>query len=297
MKNRKHHVILTAKRLFIEKGFAHTSVQDIIEESNISKGTFYNYFSSKNDCIIAILQLAKDEELMRRQELMLGENPANKDIFVKQILLSFQINREYNLLPIFESIFHSTDIALREFVNELYLQELTWIKQRFIDIYGKQAKPYATDCAIIFYGTVKQFIHTWKSYKKENVHYDQIIRFTLKRIDVVMNDLLQSHDHLFKDPLLFKAYKNSDRMPSKQELVLQLQQFQHHVKLAKLLFSHIEEYIQFLIDELTQDKPRASIIKTIIPPFRKAFDQTPFEKDAQQLSIGIWKLFDNKTEN
>ena len=54
MNNKKHQVLLTAQRLFIEKGFAATSVQDIINESKISKGTFYNYFSSKNECIIAI---------------------------------------------------------------------------------------------------------------------------------------------------------------------------------------------------------------------------------------------------
>lgn len=48
MNKRKKHVMDKAHELFIENGFQHTSIQDILAASNISKGTFYNYFSSKN---------------------------------------------------------------------------------------------------------------------------------------------------------------------------------------------------------------------------------------------------------
>lgn len=291
MKARKQHVVLTAKRLFLEKGFVHTSVQDIIEESNISKGTFYNYFSSKNDCIIAILQLAKDEEVTRRHELMIGADFSKKDIFIKQILLSFQINQEFNLLPIFETIAHSSDLELRRFVNDLYLKELSWIKKRLIDIYGKEANPYSADCAIILYGMVKQMIHTWRSYKKENINYYQLIEYAMNRIDTIIHHLIESKETFFKDPLLLKVNRTQS-VPSKKKLIDELIQFHDIVRHHNQLSTDTEEYIQFLIDDLNNDAPRASIIKTVLPSFRKAFEQSPYEKSAQKLSINIWRFID-----
>lgn len=47
MHERKKQVLRAAHQLFIDKGFHQTSINDIIEYSDISKGTFYNYFSSK----------------------------------------------------------------------------------------------------------------------------------------------------------------------------------------------------------------------------------------------------------
>ena len=56
MNDRKQHVIKMAHQLFIERGFQNTSIQDILEYSGISKGTFYNYFSSKNELLIALFK-------------------------------------------------------------------------------------------------------------------------------------------------------------------------------------------------------------------------------------------------
>lgn len=44
-------VIDTAMRMFIEKGFEHVSVDEIITEAAISKGTFYHYFESKDEIL------------------------------------------------------------------------------------------------------------------------------------------------------------------------------------------------------------------------------------------------------
>lgn len=56
MNERKKHVAETALKLFQEKGIQHTSIQDIVKAASISKGTFYNYFTSKNDCVAEILE-------------------------------------------------------------------------------------------------------------------------------------------------------------------------------------------------------------------------------------------------
>lgn len=48
-KKKRDLVIHVALNMFIEKGFDHVSVDDIIAATNTSKGTFYHYFKSKED--------------------------------------------------------------------------------------------------------------------------------------------------------------------------------------------------------------------------------------------------------
>lgn len=48
---RKKELLETARRLFITKGYEKTSVNDIIQEVGIKKGTFYYYFTSKEEML------------------------------------------------------------------------------------------------------------------------------------------------------------------------------------------------------------------------------------------------------
>src|SRR6201981_287250 len=50
-----------ALKLFAEKGFAETTVEDITNAADVGKGTFFNYFPSKDHILIAFsdMQIAK----------------------------------------------------------------------------------------------------------------------------------------------------------------------------------------------------------------------------------------------
>lgn len=45
----RQQILEAAKNLFADKGFEATNVRDIINESELSPGTFYNYFQSKEE--------------------------------------------------------------------------------------------------------------------------------------------------------------------------------------------------------------------------------------------------------
>ena len=48
----KKLIIETAGRLFLEKGYEHTSIQDIIDNlGGLSKGAIYHHFKSKEEII------------------------------------------------------------------------------------------------------------------------------------------------------------------------------------------------------------------------------------------------------
>ncbi len=59
--NTKSKIISAAWRLFYDKGFDNTKVEDIVELSNTSKGSFYHYFEGK-DSLLGTLSTLFDEK-------------------------------------------------------------------------------------------------------------------------------------------------------------------------------------------------------------------------------------------
>lgn len=70
-RNTKARIVNAAWKLFYEQGYEDTTVEDIIFESETSKGSFYHYFDGK-DALLSSLSVLFDEqyeELMERPDL------------------------------------------------------------------------------------------------------------------------------------------------------------------------------------------------------------------------------------
>ena len=61
-------ILDAATRLFTEKGFEKTSLQDIMNQTKLSKGAIYHHFTSKEDIFIKIC-----ENTSKRTELLLAK--------------------------------------------------------------------------------------------------------------------------------------------------------------------------------------------------------------------------------
>lgn len=65
-KSTKKKIVSAAWKLFYEQGYDNTTVDDIVEESETSKGSFYHYFEGK-DALLSSLSFLFDEKY---EELM-----------------------------------------------------------------------------------------------------------------------------------------------------------------------------------------------------------------------------------
>lgn len=71
---RKESILKTAERLFFERGYDETSIQDILDALSISKGGFYHYFESKIALLEEICRLRSARDIDRiRMELFSGK--------------------------------------------------------------------------------------------------------------------------------------------------------------------------------------------------------------------------------
>ena len=58
---RKNEIINAARKFFFQKGYEQTSIQDIIDDLGIAKGTFYYYFTSKIDLLDQLIDRTTSE--------------------------------------------------------------------------------------------------------------------------------------------------------------------------------------------------------------------------------------------
>ena len=274
MNDRKRQVLLTAQRLFVEKGFSTTSVQDILDESCISKGTFYNYFSSKNECLIAILEHARDEATVRRRELLIGQDLSDKSVLAEQILIRMHVSREQNLMPIFEAVFHSGESDLRTYIKNMLLAEFSWLTRRLVDVYGKEAEPYAADCAVMLFGMMQQILRIWSAVSKEEMDFLKLVNFLIRRIDSIILGMISTNDAFFSEDVFFKLSEDIvEQTETKEQLLDRLTGF------SKMLGDDTlpagKQYVQFLLDELRAESPRVFVLESVVRSFREAFKGFP----------------------
>lgn len=114
--DRRERIIGAAWKLFREKGFAEATINDIINEAGISKGTFYYYFRSKDDLLDTLSEI-----LDREYERLDGVEPQDLSCFDKLMWLNYEVhsfmekNIDYRLL----SYLYSAQIIKEDFSSLL----------------------------------------------------------------------------------------------------------------------------------------------------------------------------------
>ena len=280
MNERKQHVLNMAHQLFIDKGFQATSIQDILEYSGISKGTFYNYFSSKNELLIALFKSIYQKLEQDRNELLIGQNPANIEIFIKQIELQMKTNRANKLVSLFEEINFSNDLELKQSMKLGNLRMIRWLYRRFIDIFGESKQPYLLDCAIMFMGILQHNLRYFAMAHESNPNSSiyAVVRYSVERIVNVVTEVSARKEQLIKPELLDTWLPDCNKTePAFQENLY------HVVLVLKKAVSNTDgcvkfiELLDFVQEELLHSKhPRRFLIESTLVSLKS--EETFFDK-------------------
>ncbi len=104
----KERITEQSKALFEKKGFTETSIQDIVDALGVTKGTFYYYFSSKEELLMDI-HIRYIENLLSLQDKILSDE--TKDCKTKLYDMVFM------LIHIIEEQGASARVFFRELRN------------------------------------------------------------------------------------------------------------------------------------------------------------------------------------
>lgn len=302
MNKRKQHVMDKAHELFIENGFQQTSIQDILTASNISKGTFYNYFSSKNELLISIFKNIYSELEWQRKQLLIGQDKTDSTLFIKQIEMLIRTNNQYKIISLFEEILFTKDEELKNYIKNRRVHEFSWIYNRLVDVCGAQNKNYLLDCSIMLMGMIHSSIYVHSLVYQDHANIHQIVQYCVNRILDMVNHLSNSKEVLLKPDTLYNwmavQSMNDDEM-GKKEILCMLYTFKADLKRDKELLTNqekIEQLLTFIEEEIEIKHPRYFIIESTLMSLMKEVKGTPCTKTVQTLAESIEKVYSKQNQ-
>ncbi|WP_077210793.1 TetR/AcrR family transcriptional regulator [Bacillus dakarensis] len=295
MNARKQQVIKKAHELFIEKGFQSTSIQDILEYSGIAKGTFYNYFSSKNELLIELFKTIYKTLEKERNDLLIGQDPSDIEIFIKQIEMAVETNRANKLFSLFEEVLVLNDDDLNQFFKNGNLRMLRWLYYRFIDIFGEVKKPYLLDCAIMFTGILQHNLKYTSLTRDTKVGIKKIVRYSVERIVKMVDEVSMSKEQLIP-PEHLEIWLPND----KDNIHTYKHKLHHHVtEIKKSLYSFRDqskyiELLDFIQDELLHSSsPRKHLVESALQSLRPGVNSKEIQ-ELKELITAYYETADTK---
>jgi AcrR family transcriptional regulator len=295
MNKRKRQIIHAARQLFLEKGFNDTSIIDIISSANVSKGTFYNHFSSKIQCLIAILEEAREETMNARYEVALNTEPSDKNILLKQMALLSYIHRKRNLVQIFESVSGNTDKELKQVIDKHIILEIEWLASRLVDVYGEQIRAFSYECSVQAIGMMHQSFRIIAMVTKRLASPDQVVKSILDHVEGMLIHLQKTQNILITQDIFQALHQKAEETKiTKSMLVPQLQGFTE--KLTPEDPESGIEYANYLLKELQTNNENAYILEAVLSAFNSSFKATPHEAEAREISISLWRYLQIKRE-
>lgn len=157
---KKQLIYETAKTIFSEKGFKDTSIQTITKEAGIAVGTFYLYYSSKEQLFMEIF---KDENTkLKRSFLGSLDSKQSPQAIIRKMLL---VNQE--------------GIQSNPILREWYLSE------DFRKIERAYRDEHAIDSLDFLYDTFLTLVQRWQTEGKMRADIDS--RLIMKVFEAIIN--------------------------------------------------------------------------------------------------------------
>ena len=190
--NNRSLIIDAGINVFLEKGISNTTVRDIIRKTSLASGTFYNYFKSKEEVLIAALD---DVAILIGQELRDQRSKArNLEEFV-----SFQVRPFFEFAQDHSDIFmilnsNLNDVQSFNIETPMMSLELEYLKEDVIKAIKKGILPDVDVdyfCAIMRHvteGVALSFITNKNSNKNINESIKFCTNFIVNGFKANFND-------------------------------------------------------------------------------------------------------------
>ncbi len=92
------HILDASTKLFIEKGYDKTSIQDIMDMLGLSKGAIYHHFTGKEEILEVVIKRRSDYAAHMLKDLIVNTQAVNAKEKIQKILLSIATDKEIHAI-------------------------------------------------------------------------------------------------------------------------------------------------------------------------------------------------------
>ena len=268
MKEKEKAIIEAAIKLYATKGFASTSIQEIVSESGISKGAFYLYFKSKDALLIAILEYYFDY-IQKKLEAYEQEQLPPREKFSLQLAALFNTMLEHKEFIIMQS--REQAIPLNEEVKELmirkYYEAQMFYQSSLRAIYGQKADPHLWDLALMLEGFFNSYMKLL-IFNPEGFKIDELVEYILRRVDSLVDGLEG------EEPVASEEKVQELINKTKAFFLADAQDIKTILKKMKHAISNLEDTedlnvsLEVLESEVERESPRIPVIQGMLSNFK-----------------------------
>ena len=105
----RQKILLAATNLFQDQGFANTSIAGIMQAAELGVGTFYNYFSSKEEVLLTLAKILR-EDVEENISAASKDNPSSSELLELCCTCTAKvIDNNRFILPLFISASEHSD--------------------------------------------------------------------------------------------------------------------------------------------------------------------------------------------
>ncbi|MDQ0299337.1 AcrR family transcriptional regulator [Salibacterium salarium] len=282
----KHEtIVVAALKLFSEKGYFSTSVQEIVSYCGISKGSFYNYFASKEDLLIEVFRYNHQQMLWRAKNVNLDQSLSAKEQLIKKISLELEglyNNREFFLL-LYKVVPIHENKKLLPLMKKTKAAMISWHKEWLTEVYGDVIRPQIWDHVLFLQGAMKEYITLIKE-NNETENPETFAKEIVAKLDVLVehgshlnpiltNDLMKEYEEMGKYPE--KKTKEEERDETLAAIKSEIETCVTNEKQKEELLASLD----FLEEELQQQAPRVFLMKAVISYLK----ETPSLRDIEAI--------------
>ncbi|SFE23156.1 transcriptional regulator, TetR family [Paenibacillus algorifonticola] len=284
MNKRKQLLLDTALVLFEEYGVANTSIQMILDRSGVSKGTFYKFFGSKDDCILAILEQRMQEDMIIRKDLEARNYASDFDLLVDQIVIPMTVPEKQRVLELFWTGLYSGEFDLQNLTRI----QLNWLSGRLTQLYGEELQAYTYEGAIFCLGTIHQISNTWRNFRLEQPNWKNLVPKVLNYVEILLRAMLERHEHMIDPDILALINPLSKQIVlDKDSLVAELQTFSRSINQSQAS-TKAKELTKGLLSLVRDAELNISILEVVLKAFQIEFESSSYQNEARKIAKECW---------
>ncbi|SER93412.1 transcriptional regulator, TetR family [Gracilibacillus ureilyticus] len=267
--NKKTEITQVALQLFAEKGFNETSVQEIANGAKISKGGFYNYFKSKQELMLDLIDEYQHKITQRTNKFDWKESTSINSLtnYIELEVEAWMENQPF-FYVLFREFTPNSNGEITDRMEKLHEATLNNHYDIFFHIYGKRLEKYISDLVLLLEGMMREYIIQIVIHRQLHISPSSIASW----ISHHMHSVIQHIEE--KEPLL--AYSNPRNMT---QLIQDLKQMIHNIN-DKSEQSKYNEILLLIETEWNKENINIPLLEALLH----------FLKQKKELKIKIWQL-------
>ncbi len=155
---KRTRIICQAMDLFRAQGFQNTTVQQIADACEMSKGAFYLYFVSKQEIVRAIFEYQSDTMVQSLEAIRSRKDLTPRQKFQAHVAYQFdEMGKQQSLtLMLLNDAGYKLDEATMLMAQKLHADWVNLFEKFVIDLYGQSFRPRLPDLTLIVMGTINE---------------------------------------------------------------------------------------------------------------------------------------------